>query len=88
MHVFGPVTGSCSSSGTNVSGILKAIKSLSEVICNNCSDEIELEEHDHSLLHSVIENLQSCLHKARKVRHFCNFCQCEINSVDHISMRI
>lgn len=59
--------GSCSSSGTNVSGILKAINSLSEVLCNNYSDEIKLEEHDHSLLQSVIGNLQSYLHKASKV---------------------
>ncbi|OEL27348.1 hypothetical protein BAE44_0011633 [Dichanthelium oligosanthes] len=59
--------GSCSSSGSNISGILKAIKSMSEVLCDNYSDEIELEEHDYSLLQSVIENLQSCLHKARKV---------------------
>ncbi|XP_035819021.1 uncharacterized protein [Zea mays] len=59
--------GSCSSSGTNVSGILKEINSLSEVLCNNYSDEIKLEEHDHSLLQSVIGNLQSYLHKASKV---------------------
>jgi len=42
------------------------------VLCNNYSDEIELdeielEEHDYSLLQSVIENLQSYLFKARKV---------------------
>ncbi|KAG0522591.1 hypothetical protein BDA96_07G050400 [Sorghum bicolor] len=59
--------GSCFSSGANISGILEAIKSLSEVLCNNFSGEIELEEHDHCLLQSVIENLQSCLHKASKV---------------------
>ncbi|CAO2164343.1 unnamed protein product [Urochloa humidicola] len=61
------VTGSCSSSGMDISGILKAIKSMSEVLFNNSSDEIELEEHEYSLLQSVTENLQSCLHKARKV---------------------
>ena len=82
MHVFGPATGSCSSSGANISGILEAIKSLSEVLCNNFSDEIELEEHDHCLLQSVIGNLQSCLHKASKVHQFCNFHKCEIHSVD------
>ncbi|CAO2199824.1 unnamed protein product [Urochloa humidicola] len=59
--------GSCSSSGMDISGILKAIESMSEVLFNNCSDEIELEEHDYSLLQSVTEKLQSCLHKARKV---------------------
>ncbi|PAN33711.1 hypothetical protein PAHAL_6G039800 [Panicum hallii] len=59
-------SGSCSS-GTNISGILRAIKSMSEVLCNNYSDEIELEEHDYSLLQSVIENLQSYLSKAKKV---------------------
>ncbi|TKW08863.1 hypothetical protein SEVIR_6G052900v4 [Setaria viridis] len=59
--------GSCSSSGLNISGILKAIKSMSEVLCGNYSDEIEMKEHDYNLLQSVIENLQSCLHKARKV---------------------
>ncbi|XP_062196314.1 uncharacterized protein LOC133899346 [Phragmites australis] len=58
--------GSCSSTGMNISGILKAIDSLSGVLQNNYSDEIELEEHDHSLLRSVIENLQSYLDKARK----------------------
>ncbi|XP_062192569.1 uncharacterized protein LOC133896077 [Phragmites australis] len=58
--------GSCSSTGRNISGILKAIESLSEVLRNNYSDEIELEEHDHNLLQSIIENLQSYLHKARK----------------------
>ncbi|KAF8712954.1 hypothetical protein HU200_028741 [Digitaria exilis] len=63
----GNVTGSCSSSGMNIQGILKGIESMSEVLFNNCSDEMELEEHDYSLLQSVIENLQSCLHKARKV---------------------
>nr|CAB3482220.1 unnamed protein product [Digitaria exilis] len=51
----------------NIQGILKGIESMSEVLFNNCSDEMELEEHDYSLLQSVIENLQSCLHKARKV---------------------
>ncbi|CAL5008329.1 unnamed protein product [Urochloa decumbens] len=61
------VIGSCSSSGMDISEILKAIKSMSEVLCNNYSDEIELEEHDYSLLQSVTENLQSYLHKARKV---------------------
>ncbi|RLM61676.1 hypothetical protein C2845_PM14G03190 [Panicum miliaceum] len=59
-------SGSCSS-GTNISGILRAIKSMSEVLCNNYSDEIELEEHDYSLLQSVMENLQSYLSKAKKV---------------------
>ncbi|XP_066351243.1 uncharacterized protein [Miscanthus floridulus] len=63
----GDATGSCSSSGANISGILEAIKSLSEVLCNNFSNEIELEEHDHCLLQSVIGNLQSYLHKASKV---------------------
>ncbi|KAL6658985.1 hypothetical protein ACP70R_003025 [Stipagrostis hirtigluma subsp. patula] len=58
--------GSCSSAGRNVSGILKAIESLSEVLQNNYSDGIELEEHEHSLLQSVIGNLQSYLYKARK----------------------
>ncbi|CAO2210079.1 unnamed protein product [Urochloa humidicola] len=61
------VTGSCSSSGMDISEILKAIKSMSEVLCNNFPDEIELEEHDYSLLQSVTQNLQSYLHKARKV---------------------
>ncbi|TVU42916.1 hypothetical protein EJB05_09341, partial [Eragrostis curvula] len=53
--------GSCSSTGRNTSGILKEIKSLSEELHN-----IELEEHDHSLLLLIIENLQSYLDKARK----------------------
>ncbi|KAL6840890.1 hypothetical protein ACP4OV_029416 [Aristida adscensionis] len=64
--------GSCSSTGRNVSGILKAIESLSEVLWNNCSDEIELDEHDHSLLQSVVENLQNYLRKARKGPVKCN----------------
>jgi hypothetical protein len=70
MHVFGAVTGSCSSSGSNISGILKAIMSMSEALCDNYSDEIVLNENDYNLLRSVIENLHSCLHKARKVHCF------------------
>ncbi|KAG8044800.1 hypothetical protein GUJ93_ZPchr0147g2926 [Zizania palustris] len=59
--------GSCSSSGSNISGILKAIENLSEMLQNSFFfDEIELEEHDHTILRSVIENLQTCLHKTRK----------------------
>ena len=71
------------------------------MLCNNYSDEIELdeielEEHDYSLLQSVIENLQSYLFKARKVNPFLlflskscelissGFCQLEIHSVDHV----
>ncbi|WVZ94995.1 hypothetical protein U9M48_040810 [Paspalum notatum var. saurae] len=63
----GNVTGSCSPSGIDISGILKELKCMSEVLCNNCIDEIELEEHDHCRLQSVIDNLQICLRKARKV---------------------
>ncbi|KAG8086830.1 hypothetical protein GUJ93_ZPchr0010g8355 [Zizania palustris] len=59
--------GSCSSSGSNISGILKAIENLSEMLQNSFFfDEIELEDHDHTILRSVIENLQTCLHKTRK----------------------
>ena len=73
MHVFGTVTGSCSPSGIDISGILKELKCMSEVLCNNCIDEIELEEHDHCRLQSVIDNLQICLRKARKVQCFLRF---------------
>ncbi|KAF0900681.1 hypothetical protein E2562_034387 [Oryza meyeriana var. granulata] len=53
--------------GRNVSGILKAMKNLSEMLRNNYSfDEVELDEHEHTLLMSVIENLQTCLDKTRK----------------------
>lgn len=56
-----------SSTGRNIPGILKAIENLTEVLRNSYSDdEIELEEHDYTLLESVIENLQTCLHKTRK----------------------
>ncbi|KAK3121071.1 hypothetical protein QOZ80_8BG0645610 [Eleusine coracana subsp. coracana] len=58
--------GSCSSTGRNTSEILKEIKSKSDVLQKNHSDDIELEEHDLSLLQSIIENLQSYLHKATK----------------------
>nr|CAB3480073.1 unnamed protein product [Digitaria exilis] len=37
----------------NIQGILKGIESMSGVLFNNCSDEMELEEHDYSLLQSV-----------------------------------
>uniref|UniRef100_A0ACD5ZZI1 Uncharacterized protein n=1 Tax=Avena sativa TaxID=4498 RepID=A0ACD5ZZI1_AVESA len=64
-----PITsqGPCSSTGRNVSGVLKAIENLTAVLQSSCSDdEIELEEHDYILLESVIDSLQACLHQTRK----------------------
>jgi len=67
------------------------------VLCNNYSDEIELdeielEEHDYSLLQSVIENLQSYLFKARKVNPFLLFlsksCQFRILSIGNTFCRL
>ena len=66
------------------------------MLCNNYSDEIELdeielEEHDYSLLQSVIENLQSYLFKARKVNPFLLFlsksCQFRILSIGNTFCR-
>uniref|UniRef100_A0A0E0AR18 Uncharacterized protein n=1 Tax=Oryza glumipatula TaxID=40148 RepID=A0A0E0AR18_9ORYZ len=54
------VKGSCSTTGRNISGILKAIGNLSEMLRDSCLlDENELDEHEHTLLQSVIENLQT-----------------------------
>lgn len=59
--------GPCSSTGRNISGVLKAIENLTAVLQSSCSDdEIELEEHDCILLESVVDSLQTCLHKTRK----------------------
>lgn len=59
--------GPCSSTGRNVSGVLKAIKNFTELLQSSCSDEeIELEEHEYILLESVIDSLQTCLHKTRQ----------------------
>ncbi|CAM0911198.1 unnamed protein product [Alopecurus aequalis] len=53
--------------GRNISGVLKAIENLTEVLQSSYSDdEIELEENDYILLESVIDSLQTCLHKTRK----------------------
>jgi hypothetical protein len=61
------------------------------VLCNNYSDEIELEEHDYSLLQSVIENLQSYLSKAKKVHPFLLFlsksCQFRVLSMGNTFCR-
>uniref|UniRef100_A0A0E0LRG2 Uncharacterized protein n=1 Tax=Oryza punctata TaxID=4537 RepID=A0A0E0LRG2_ORYPU len=61
------IKGSCSMTGRDISGILKAMGNLSEMLRDSCSlDENELDEHEHTLLQSVIENLQTCLDKKRK----------------------
>ncbi|KAF7096026.1 hypothetical protein CFC21_098041 [Triticum aestivum] len=59
--------GPCSSTGKNISGVLKAIENLTVVFQSSYSgDEIELDEDDCILLESVIDRLQTCLHKIRK----------------------
>uniref|UniRef100_A0A0E0EI44 Uncharacterized protein n=1 Tax=Oryza meridionalis TaxID=40149 RepID=A0A0E0EI44_9ORYZ len=61
------VKGSCSTTGRNTSGILKAMGNLSEMLRDSCLlDQNELDEHEHTLLQSVIENLQTCIDKKRK----------------------
>ncbi|XP_044434630.1 uncharacterized protein [Triticum aestivum] len=59
--------GPCSSTGKNISGVLKATENLTVVFQSSYSgDEIELDEDDCILLESVIDSLQTCLHKIRK----------------------
>ncbi|XP_044956612.1 uncharacterized protein LOC123407524 isoform X3 [Hordeum vulgare subsp. vulgare] len=59
--------GPCPSTGKNISGVLKAIENLTVVFQSSFSgDEIELDEDDYILLESVIDSLQTCLHKIRK----------------------
>ncbi|KAM0845115.1 hypothetical protein ACQ4PT_056610 [Festuca glaucescens] len=58
---------SITAQGRNVSGVLKAIENLTELLQSSCTDEeIELEEHECILLESVIDSLQTCLHKTRQ----------------------
>uniref|UniRef100_A0A453RX63 Uncharacterized protein n=1 Tax=Aegilops tauschii subsp. strangulata TaxID=200361 RepID=A0A453RX63_AEGTS len=53
--------------GNNISGVLKAIENLTVVFQSSYSgDEIKLDEDDCILLESVIDSLQTCLHKIRK----------------------
>uniref|UniRef100_A0A0D9X4L8 Uncharacterized protein n=1 Tax=Leersia perrieri TaxID=77586 RepID=A0A0D9X4L8_9ORYZ len=59
--------GSCSTTGRNTFGILKEMKNLSEMLRDSYFlDGIGPDEHEYTLLQSLIENLQTCLHKERK----------------------
>ncbi len=67
-------SGSCSTTGRNTSGILKAMGNLSEMLRDSCLlDENELDEHEHTLLQSVIENLQTCIDRKKKVHCLWSF---------------
>ncbi|XP_015695453.1 uncharacterized protein LOC102700172 [Oryza brachyantha] len=58
---------SASPTGRKMSGILKTMENLSEALRDSCSlDKIGLDEHEHTLLQSIIENLQTCLDQTIK----------------------
>ncbi|KAG1354719.1 hypothetical protein COCNU_07G008310 [Cocos nucifera] len=59
--------GVCFAPGEDPEPIVKAMHGLSELLFSRYNRDVnELKEHDHELLHQVLDNLKACLVKNRK----------------------